>query len=139
MRRSRRQAAGRVHGNRSKKLRAAFRWRLSGEGPSRWLEKLATEYPGEIAQDEIPKPPVEATPELWHDFYWRAFEALRYDRQYGAFGGESPIGFVAIDAYARRYGIDGDAFDRFMRLVNAIDDEWLGWKAERAKDKSTTS
>jgi hypothetical protein len=107
---------------------------LSGEGPSKWLEKLATEYPGEIAPAAIPKPPEDAAPELWHDFYWRAFEALRYDRQYGALGGESPISFLAIDAYARRYGIESDAFDRFLRLVNAIDDEWMKWRAERAKE-----
>lgn len=76
---------------------------------------------------------------MWHDFYWRAFDLLRYDRQYGAWGGESPISFVAIDAYARRYGIDGEAFDRFVSLINAVDDEWLGWKAERAKERSSSS
>lgn len=112
---------------------------MSGEGQSKWLKKLASEYPGEIAPTAIPKPPPDAAPELWHDFYWRAFEALRYDRQYGAFGGESPISFLAIDAYARRYGIDGEGFDRFLSLVNAVDDTWLDWKAEKAKEKSTTS
>lgn len=135
MRRQGRQATGRIHRGRCKKLKAAFRWRLSGEGPSKWLEKLASEYPGEIAPAAIPQPPPDAAPELWHDFYWRAFEALRYDRHYGAWGGESPIAFVAIDAYARRYGIEGEAFDRFIGLINAIDDEWLSWKAERAKEQ----
>ncbi|MER9901601.1 hypothetical protein [Mesorhizobium sp. M0130] len=40
-------------------------------------------------------------------------------------GGESPIGFIAYDAYARRYGLEGEAFERFLAFMRAIDDEWL--------------
>nr|WP_254024981.1 hypothetical protein [Mesorhizobium ventifaucium] len=40
-------------------------------------------------------------------------------------GGESPIAFIAYDAYARRYGLEGEAFDRFHTFMTAIDTEWL--------------
>jgi hypothetical protein len=52
---------------------------------------------------------------------------LRFDRQYGAMGGETPIGFMALDTYARRYGIEGEAFERFLAFMTAIDDEWLDY------------
>ncbi|WP_421522350.1 phage tail assembly chaperone [Ochrobactrum quorumnocens] len=55
----------------------------------------------------------------------RAWHFLRYDRQYGAMGGESPISFLAMDCYARRYGIDGVFFDTFRALISALDAEWL--------------
>lgn len=50
---------------------------------------------------------------------------LRFDRQYGAFGGETPISFMALNGYARRYGIEGEAFERFLAFLTALDDEWL--------------
>lgn len=56
--------------------------------------------------------------------FWRAWHALRFDRQYGAMGGESPISFMSIDAYARRY-VEDEEFDRFFVLVGAMDDEYL--------------
>lgn len=39
-------------------------------------------------------------------------------------GGESPISFLSIDAYGRRY-VDDEDFDRFFVLVGAMDDEYL--------------
>lgn len=48
---------------------------------------------------------------------WRAFYALRPEA--------GPISFLAIDAYARRYGIDGiDAFERFAAMIDALDAEY---------------
>lgn len=70
---------------------------------------------------------------MWHSFYLHAWEVLRFDRQYGAFGGETPISFMALDAYARRYGIEGEAFDRFLSFMTALDDEWLQYKAKQEK------
>jgi hypothetical protein len=81
----------------------------------------------------VPEIPEEAEPQPWHDLYWSAWEALSSDRQYGAFGGESRVPFTALDRYARRYGITGQAFDTFIRLFGEIDDEWLAWRAEKAK------
>jgi hypothetical protein len=72
--------------------------------------------------------------------YWRAWHALRFDRQYGAFGGETPISFASVDAYARRYKIDGVAFETFYALIGAMDDEYLqhvARVAEEAKSKKT--
>ncbi len=36
-----------------------------------------------------------------------------------------PISFAAIDAYAARFGYEGEAFDELLRLVSAMDEEWL--------------
>ncbi|MER8540243.1 hypothetical protein NKH17_12390 [Mesorhizobium sp. M1334] len=83
----------------------------------------------------MPKRPEEARSERWHEFYRRAWNALQFDRQYGAMGGEMPISFVAYDAYARRYGIEGEAFERFHAFMIAIDTEWLNHVAEKAKEK----
>ncbi|RUM97916.1 hypothetical protein EET67_09890 [Pseudaminobacter arsenicus] len=135
MRRPCRQAQRRIRQGCGKKLRRAFRWRLTGEGPNNWLKKLAAENPAEAQFIKVQARPDEAKAELWHDFYWRAFEALRFDRQYGAFGGETAISFLAIDAYARRYCIEGEAFDRFLTFMTAIDAEWLQFVAEEAKKR----
>ncbi len=73
--------------------------------------------------------------------YWRAWHTLRYDRQYGAFGGETPIAFLSLDAYARRYDIQGVEFETFLALVGAMDDEYLEHVARRdkaARDKTGT-
>lgn len=67
--------------------------------------------------------------------YWRAWFTLRFDRQYGAMGGESPISFLSIDAYARRYGITDTEFETFHALVGAMDDEYLKIVAEKAKEE----
>lgn len=40
-------------------------------------------------------------------------------------GGESPIIFLSLDAYARRYGIADVEFEQFLALVGAMDDEYL--------------
>lgn len=85
--------------------------------------------------ETVPRRPEEARPERWHDFYRRAWQVLRYDRQYTEGGGETPISFLAFDAYARRHCIDGEAFDRFVDFVSALDDEWLLHVAEKARER----
>lgn len=84
----------------------------------------------------VEKPPAGAEPEAWHSFYMRAWQALRFDRQYFAFGGETPISFLALDRYAQRYGIEGEAFDRFLAFMTEIDDEWLDHHRKSQADKS---
>lgn len=49
-------------------------------------------------------------------------------------GGETPISFMALDAYARRYGIEGEAFERFIIFMTAIDEEWLEYQAKQDKE-----
>lgn len=63
--------------------------------------------------------------------YFRAWRFLRFDRQYGALGGESPISFIAIDTYGRRYGFQGEDFDILRTAVAALDREWLDFVAEQ--------
>lgn len=67
--------------------------------------------------------------------YWAAWQNLRYDRQYGMEGWQSPIPFVSIDVYARRYAIEGEEFDVLLRLVQAMDDEWLKYSEETRKER----
>lgn len=81
--------------------------------------------------------PQEAKAEAWHAFYMQAWQTLRHDRQYFAFGGETPISFMALDRYAQRYGIEGEAFERFLAFMDAIDEEWLAYVDEQAKSKQS--
>lgn len=56
-----------------------------------------------------------------------AFWALNADRSLGM-GGAGPISFLAIDAYARRYGIgtdDIDEFELFRTVIKALDSAYL--------------
>jgi hypothetical protein len=79
-----------------------------------------------LAGDEAPP-----KKDLWHRFYWEAWNALRYDRAYvGQMGAEMPISYMAIDAYARRQGIDGRSFDHLLRLVTTIDLVYIDLQAE---------
>lgn len=48
-----------------------------------------------------------------------------------------PITFIAIDTYARRYGISGHSFDRLVRFVSVIDFAYLEIQREQLeKSKS---
>jgi hypothetical protein len=67
-------------------------------------------------------------------FYWEAWNALRYERAYvGKLGVEMPIQWTAIDAYARRHGIEGLAFDALLKFVSAIDFAYLEIVAEERR------
>lgn len=68
-----------------------------------------------------------------HQCYWRAWQMLRYDRQYGAMGGEHPISFATVDLYARRYGIEGLAFETLHTLLREMDFEYLAFVAEKMR------
>lgn len=46
-------------------------------------------------------------------------------------GGAGGIPFLAIDAYARRRGLEGEEFDVFLKLLRACDAELLAVVAER--------
>ncbi|ETR75912.1 hypothetical protein X566_20145 [Afipia sp. P52-10] len=65
---------------------------------------------------------VEVEPHL--KWVWDAFRALNRDRQIGI-DGVGPIFWSSIDAYARRYRVTGDRFERLVGLIRAMDDEWL--------------
>lgn len=62
-----------------------------------------------------------------------AWNDLRDDRHYGSMGGMGRIYFTAIDRYADRFAIVGDAFDAFLTYLRALDDEYLRHMAEKQK------
>lgn len=66
-------------------------------------------------------------------FEWSAFHALSTDRQLGMAMG--PIPWSAIDRYAIRYRIDGDDFDRFAQLIQAMDVAFLDYHRAQNADK----
>lgn len=106
------------------------------EGQQEWLEALADEYPDQewVVKAAYPDGRIEFEAEVWHGLYWEAWEALRFDRQYGAFGGETPIPYMVIRAYAEDHGIVGDDLWLFRALMNVIDSEWLKHVANRDKE-----
>ena len=74
--------------------------------------------------------------------FWRGWHDLRFDRQYGAFGGQSQISFGSIDGYARRYGIAGVLFETFKAVVLEMDNEYLlhvEREAEKASERNRTN
>lgn len=75
--------------------------------------------------DWIEDPPDDSEPKDWHGLYVRAWEALRFDRQYGAMGGETPLSYAVLRRYADVEGIGSDDWPIFRQFMTAIDDEWL--------------
>lgn len=66
-------------------------------------------------------------------FYMDAFSVLDRGREVGM-GGPRGISFPDIDAYASRYGIDSlSFFERFLRLIMAMDDAYLKRISEKAE------
>lgn len=98
-----------------------------------WLEELFEQDPDQ----EWLRPRRSATdqgePQAWHAMYFEAFDALQYDRFFGAMGGEGPIYYSALSQYARDHGISGDRLKRFHVFMNAIDGEWLKIQRERSE------
>jgi len=45
------------------------------------------------------------------------------------------IPFAAIDAFARRFEISGEAFDRLLTLVGILDREYLQIESERSRQR----
>jgi hypothetical protein len=68
---------------------------------------------------------------------WTAFWLLTDDRQWRAQGFGTPMGATVIESlpsripygvialYAQDLAIEGEEFDRFMRLLRALDEEYL--------------
>ncbi|MCV9960728.1 hypothetical protein OIU34_02350 [Pararhizobium sp. BT-229] len=72
-------------------------------------------------------------PRPWHGLYFRAFDALRYDRFYGAFGGQTPISYLAISTYARDHAITGNDFGHFLQAMHELDRVFLELEAMKSK------
>lgn len=73
-------------------------------------------------------------PRSWHDLYFRAFDALQFDRFIGSMGGEGPIYYVALSRYARDNGIAGSDRRLFDVFMNACDGEYLKMQREAAEE-----
>jgi hypothetical protein len=88
------------------------------------VRETAAAYPNKAwLQALVVHPPKN---HAWHLHYWEAWHALRHDRQFiGQMAIEQPISFMAIDAYARRFAIEGEAFSNLLRFVSVIDTEFL--------------
>lgn len=65
-------------------------------------------------------------------FEWTAYHRLNRDRPVGF--GAAPLPWSSIDRYAQRYGIEGDAFERFTKLMQAMDAAFLAKVAELKTD-----
>lgn len=72
-------------------------------------------------------------PRSWHEIYFRAFDALQFDRFIGAMGGEGPIYYQALSQYARDHSITGDNRRLFDVFMNACDGEYLKMQREAAE------
>lgn len=68
-------------------------------------------------------------------FYWEAFNELSTERQIGM--GVGPIPRSAIKAYADEFGIAGDDYDPFHRIIRTMDNAYLAQvnKAKPQPDK----
>lgn len=139
----------RVHRGRGKKLAALLRWSLEGAGDTAELiEELAEEEPDAARLlANLPKKPEEAFVPPGAEFAWGAFWRLHGDRQHVTAGFAAPMGatvieprpgripFRSIDAYARRYGVIGSEFDRWLALIEAVDKEYLAIETEKAEER----
>lgn len=95
-----------------------------------WLRGVA-EDTGELPKALADKKAV--TPQF--DFYWRAFWTLSGDRPMGAMGGVGKIPFLALDAFARRFGVSSiDDFEKFLSVLGRMDAVYLDWLKEKAED-----
>jgi len=90
------------------------------------IEKRATFYDRLLAEGRGPLANVPELPATGEEA-WEAFWALSSSRNVGM--GPGGIPFLAIDRYAERYEIDD--FERFHRLVQAMDAAYLGHVNER--------
>lgn len=108
------------------------------EGHQDWLEEIAEAYPDEewVQRAAYPEGRIEFEHQGWHELYWEAWDALRFDRQYGAYGGQMPIPYQVISSYARDNRIVGHDLWLFRMFMIALDAEWLKHVAAREKGGS---
>jgi hypothetical protein len=99
------------------------------------MEELADQPDAEpwVVRAAYPDGRFDYVPEDWHGLYWDAWNILRYDRHYGAMGGQGPIPYLTISRYAEDHGIRGEDFWLFRTMMDALDSEWLKNVAERDK------
>lgn len=87
------------------------------------------EFAAYLASRGAKEPPPEVDEYL--SFYWDAWNDLKNDRQIDGAGGCSPIFYTALSQYARDKGLVGSDLDRFVKLLRAMDQEYLKWLADK--------
>ncbi len=113
-------------------LAAAVRWNLDWGDKVDWLEDLAAEDPENPPRALLERPEIPShLQELWH-----AFVSLSTCRPLVG-GSVGPIPWVAIDCYARRYGIDGEEFERLTEVVAAMDSAFISKAIEMRAARET--
>lgn len=94
----------------------------------RWLLDLAEDGETPTALLDRPEIPENLT------WVYDAFRCLSGDRHPILYFGYGRIPFAALDAYARRKRIDSaDQFERLERIIGKLDDFYMEWQAEKAK------
>lgn len=77
--------------------------------------------------------PIPAIPE-WAAVYTQAWDTLRADRSL-AQGVVGRIYYASVAAYARDIGLTDEPFHTFVRLVLALDEEYVQVSHERMKQE----
>ena len=76
----------------------------------------------------------------WCQWIWRAWHRLSADRAWigGGFGAPAPgrIPWTAIAAWCRHHDIGADDQELLEAGLDAMDDEYIAWHAERARQEA---
>ncbi len=98
------------------------------------LRRLAALNP-EIAATFETKLRERSTPKVppWAHIYVKAWSVLEHDRALGHGGGMTRIHYSSISRYGRDIGMSGDALQRLVFFVQALDDEYLSFVNEQIK------
>lgn len=76
-------------------------------------------------------------PARHEQFYWDAWRNLSADRQSGM--GIGAIPFLAIDAYAKRFDIEGRDFEDFFYIIRELDDAFIAVMNKKAEKDSKSA
>ncbi|MBX9911203.1 MAG: hypothetical protein K2Z25_21175 [Beijerinckiaceae bacterium] len=70
----------------------------------------------------------------WSGYLMTAWNQLRNDRHWGDMGGCSGMFYAAMSAYARDHGLIGEELDEFLIFLRVMDDEYVAFSGEQAKE-----
>jgi hypothetical protein len=70
-------------------------------------------------------------------FYFEAFNALSSCRQFGMQLG--PIPWRDVVAYGSMLGLEGEALDGFVYVIDEMDDEYMEWQRSEAERERRAS
>lgn len=95
------------------------------------MRDLAEEESDAMQFDDVARP-YETNWPSWSGFVCRAWRDLRDDRHYGSMGGMGRIYYSSISKYADDNGIK---LYPFLAYIQALDDVWIKWNAEKPKQE----